>query len=272
MKKLLVLAGAVIFCLLISKLSFAEAVGNTADINFPAGKGIYSSQLSDFIKLNIGLDTDILIEKKFKYDSAVTTGAPKLEGQYYTAKLSCTLFDRIQPYLKFGASNMEMDWNDANGDIKVKAKSSLAYAVGLKAYLWQFEGLGLKVFSSASLRSTKPRVKSISINGSNTSNITESRFDVLDRQAAIGISREFKIPGFESVSLVPYIGAAYSSTTARVRVKQGTNVMNSGAEGQKDNWGLFLGTDFMVMDNLSLNVEGRFIDEKAVNLGFSALF
>jgi|GEM_PF-1156245 len=273
MKKLLSVMGAVIFCLLISKISFGETVGNTVDVNYPAGKGVYSSQLNDFIKLNIGFDTDVLLEKKFKYDSAVTSSAPKLKGQYYMAKVSCTLFSRIQPYLTVGASHLKMSWSDkANGAVDLQANIAPAWGAGVKAYLWEFEGMGLKVFSTASFRSTRPtRMESLTTNRG-SGNITQSSFKVLERQGSLGISKEIKPRGWENVSFVPYAGVVYSSTTARITAAQSGNSINAGAKGQKDNVGLFLGTDFMIMDNLSLNVEGRFIDQEEVSAGFTALF
>ena len=272
MKRLLVFSGVVIFCLFISAVSFAETIGNTVDINYPPGKGVYSSQMADFVTLQIGFDTEMLIEKKFECDSTVTTKNPDLSGQYYMGRLSVTLFNKIQPYVKLGYSDLKMEWKDTNGDVKLDMQPAPAWAVGVKAYLWEFEGMGLKVFSAASFRSTKPdKVDSLSVNGV-TGNVTNKKFQIYERQAAIGISKEFKPGGYEEFSIVPYIGAAWSATNARVSVTQNSNVINSGAKEQEDNWGLFFGADVMIMDNLSFNVESRFIDQKSASVGLSALF
>ncbi|OIO80267.1 MAG: hypothetical protein COW11_06630 [Candidatus Omnitrophica bacterium CG12_big_fil_rev_8_21_14_0_65_43_15] len=273
MKRLLVFSGVVFFCLFISAVSFAETIGNVADINYPPGKGVYSSQMADFVTLNVGFDTEMLIEKKFKCDSAITTQAPDLSGQYYMGRISVTLFNKIQPYVKLGYSDLEMEWKDnANGTVKLDMNYAPAWAVGVKAYLWEFEGMGLKVFSAASFRSTKPdKVDSLSVNGV-TGGVTNKKFQIYEKQAAIGISREFKPGDYKDFSIVPYVGVAWSATNARVSVTQNANVINSGAKEQEDNWGLFFGADVMIMDSLSFNVEGRFIDQKAASVGLSALF
>lgn len=272
MKKALLIVGVAAICLFMSKAVFAETVGNPIDVNIPSGKGIYSSEMSDFISINVGFDTEILAERQFKYNSSVTSSAPELSGQYYMARVSCTLFNRIQPYVKVGYSDLEMKWNDANGTVKVDADPGYAWAVGLKAYLWEFEGLGLKVFSTASYRATESSKIKVTTN-TGSGNITEKMFKVYEKQVTAGLSREFKIGEEDNgMSLIPYAGVAWSDTTARVRVTQNSNVMNSGAGDPKDNWGVFFGTEFLFMDNLSLNVEGRLIDQKAASVGLTALF
>jgi len=269
MKKLLVVLGMTALSLFICKAVFAETVGNSIDINIPAGKGVYSSQLSDFITLNAGFDAEFLTERKFKYDSTYTTKAPELAGNYYMARVSSTLFNRVQPYVKFGYSDLEMSWQDANGNVKVDADPAFAWGVGLKAYLWEFEGMGLKIFSTGSYRATEPSKVKINTDGV-TGSVTSKKFQVYEKQATLGMSKEIKLA--YNASLVPYAGVAWSDTTARVRVTQNSNVMNSGAKEPKDNLGVFFGTEFLFMDNFSLNLEARLIDQTAISTGFTALF
>jgi len=270
MKRFLVIVIAATVCACAVN-AVAETVGNPIDINIPKGKGVYSAEMSDFVTINLGFDAEMLIEQKFKYDSAVTTQAPELSGNYYMGRLSCTLFNRVQPYVKLGYSDLEMEWRDANGLVKVDADPAVAWALGIKAYLWEFEGLGLKIFSTASYRQTKPDKMKLNLSGSSGS-LTEKKFQVYERQATVGLSREFKIGYDEKISLVPYAGVAWSDTTTRVRVAQGANVINSGAGAQENNIGVFFGSEFLFMDNFSLNIEGRLIDQKAVSLGGTVLF
>jgi opacity protein-like surface antigen len=271
-KKFLSICGLAVFCLLICGISAAETVGNTADIHLPMGKGIYSAQLGDFITLNAGFDAELINERKFDSSDNVSTGQ-KLEGVYYMAKLSCTLFDRIQPYITAGISDLEMTWlAGADGAVKIEAGTAGAWGGGLKAYLWKFEGMGLKIFSTASFRITKSDSPRTVIVAGDTNNITEDRFHIYEKQATLGISKEFFIPGYEEASIVPYCGIAWSDTIARVKVVHNTNPINAGVDGNKDNIGLFLGADFIFVDNLSLNIEGRLIDQKSISAGFTALF
>lgn len=271
MKRLLVVFGVISFGFVACGLAVADVIGNPADIHFPPGKGVYSAQMGDFITLSAGFDTEFLIEKKFKDKNEGSTDA-KLEGVYYMGRFSCTLFDRIQPYVNLGVSDLQMSWKDGTENVKVEAGIAPSWGLGLKAYLWEFEGMGLRIFSTASFRSTKPdRLRSLSV-GSRTGDKEKERFVILERQATVGLSKEFAIPGFEDVLIVPYIGGAWSETSVRVRLYKGGYPVNSGADGQKDNWGLFFGADFVMMDNLSLNAEVRLIDQKSASLGFTTVF
>lgn len=272
MKRLLICWGvAAILCLGICGLSAAETIGNTADMHFPSGRGVYSAGLGDFISLNVGFDTEFLLEKEFAHDATVTSN-PKLEGVFYSGKFALTLFNRIQPYIKVGMiDGLEMNWSDVNGTMKMEAGTTPVWGGGIKAYLWEFEGMGLKIFSTASFRAAKPdSFRTVSVGG-NTGNITNKKLQIFERQAAVGVSREFTVPGYENVSIVPYIGGVWSETSVRASITQGSNIINAGATGQKDNAGLFLGADFLFADNFSLNLEGRFIDQQAVSAGFTAL-
>lgn len=271
MKRLLVLFGVISFCFVACGLAVADVVGNPADIHLPSGKGVYSAQIGDFITLNAGFDTEFLIEKKFKHASEGSTD-PELKGVYYAGKFGCTLFDKIQPYITVGVSDLKMSWKSAGSNVDVEFGIAPAWGAGIKAYLWEFEGMGLKVFSTASFRSTKPdRIRSLSVGGL-TGNVTAKKIEIFEKQATLGLSKEFPFPGFDNVSIVPYIGGIWSDTDARVKITQGTNILNSGATGPEENLGLFFGADFIMMDNLSLNAEVRLIDQKSASLGFTTVF
>jgi opacity protein-like surface antigen len=272
MNKAIVLTGVIFFCLVICGISSADTIGNSSDILLPPGRGVYSAEMGDFISLNVGFDMDFLIEKKFKSASNICTDQ-ELKGVYYMGKLSCTLFDRIQPYATLGFSDLEMEWKENATTMKVDANTAFAWGAGFKAYLWEFQGLGLKVFSAASFRTTKPStMESVSFGSVSGGTLTEKKFYVMERQAALGINRAFNLPGYSSITFVPYGGVTYSETTARVRITRDGVTYNTGADGQKENVGVFFGTDFVIMDNVSLNLEGRVNDQKSVSAGFVALF
>jgi hypothetical protein len=83
-------------------------------------------------------------------------------------------------------------------------------------------------------------------------------------QAAAGISYQYK-------KLVPYIGVKYSDMGAHVKFNRAgseyTDTLSS-----KNIFGLYYGIDMLVSDNISVNVEGRCIDETAANVGLNARF
>ena len=183
-------------------------------------------------------------------------------------RLSCTLFDRIQPYVKLGVSYIDMNWIETNESIKAEGGRASAWGVGFNAYLWEFKGLGLKIFSTASFRVTKPRLRSVE----NKTSVINKKFEIFERQATLGMSKKFDISSSEQFSIVPYAGAVLSDTTAIVRFVDGRRTYNAGATGQEENFGLFFGSDFIFLDTFSLNVEARILDQESLSLGFTTLF
>lgn len=68
-------------------------------------------------------------------------------------------------------------------------------------------------------------------------------------------------------NFIPYFGVKYSDM--RGQYKDEDMKIKFKAD---DNFGLFLGTDYKIGKNLSLNIEGRFIDETAMSFGATYRF
>jgi len=230
------------------------------------GPSVYSSELADFLKVNVGFDAEYIIGKEF--NAVGQSSEVELEGTYYMVSLSAVLFDRLQPYIKLGMSDLEMSWMNGSEATTAEAdEDAFAWAIGLKALLWEYEDWGLKLFTTGSFRYTDPNIKS-----AGNKDATKSKFNIIEKQATIGISKKFEVPSYEDISIIPYAGLAYSETTAHVRFSSGTEVFNAGADGQKDNIGIFIGTDFLYRDNFSFNLEGRLLDQEAISSGCTVMF
>jgi len=68
-------------------------------------------------------------------------------------------------------------------------------------------------------------------------------------------------------NFIPYLGVKYSDQ--RINYKDEDMKMKMKAT---DNFGVFLGTDYKIGKNFSLNIEGRFIDETAMSVGATYRF
>lgn len=68
-------------------------------------------------------------------------------------------------------------------------------------------------------------------------------------------------------NFIPYFGVKYSDL--RGQFKDPDNKIKFKAD---DNFGVFLGTDFKIGKNFSLNIEGRFVDETAMSFGATYRF
>lgn len=276
MKKLLI--GGLTFLTMLGLCSFcgAETVGNAIDINIPPGRGVYSARLAEYVSINVGWDSELLWGKDLNdgknISGTVTSTDVELEGMWHMARISCTLFDRFQPYFKMGISNLQMNWREAGEDIEAEADSAGAFGIGTKVLLMNFEdyNYNVKLTGSASLRRTDSDVQKVS-----GKTIYSSKFEIREWQAALGLSTKFEIPAYEDLAIIPYIGGVYSDTKTRVRFSAARGdgaTYNPGGDGNVDNFGLFIGCDALIASRFSLNLEGRFIDQTAASIGFSTLF
>lgn len=68
-------------------------------------------------------------------------------------------------------------------------------------------------------------------------------------------------------NFIPYVGVKYSDQRINYKVEDLKLKIKAA-----DNFGLFLGTDYKIGKNFSLNIEGRFIDETAMSLGATYRF
>jgi len=255
------------FCLILGTTASAEPVGNSADVNFPPGRGIYSADMADYVKIGASFDVDYLLEKKF--EASERSSNIEMEGAWYMLKVSCTLFDRFQPYVAAGWSDLEMSWINGAEDITAEGDHDAgAWGFGLKMHIWEYEPIKLKIFASGSYRASNPDIRSVA----GKEGLSGKKFDIYEKQAAVGLSSEFPIPGYEEYSIAPYGGVVFSETIARVRFMSGSEIYNAGAEGQQDNIGFFVGADMLFVENLTFNVEARFIDQTAISTGCKVLF
>jgi len=66
---------------------------------------------------------------------------------------------------------------------------------------------------------------------------------------------------------IPYCGLKYSDFNADVRVTVLGVTYDDDSIQPANNLGFFVGADIIVLEYLSLNIEGRFNDETALSLG-----
>jgi len=68
------------------------------------------------------------------------------------AKLGMTILNRIEPYVKVGTSNLETRWKHGGQAIEVDAKDAFAWGAGIKASIWDFKDLGLRLTGDVQYR------------------------------------------------------------------------------------------------------------------------
>jgi len=274
--------------------TFVAVSSNAASIGGPdtQGKG----------KFSLGLDQDYVFNRDLKassssIDTVVATQATdgsvkisglincktKLENMYRTmVKASYGLLNNLDVYLKLGTAagqgknsySGSVDFLDPyslntgtasiGGGSKLKTSNAFAYGFGLKGkydlpHGW-FVGADAQYLrhtnsytSSGSLMLTDNETsESVSSDFS-----SKGRLVIQEWQFAPYIAKKIK-------NFTPYLGVKYSD----FRV----NDVGSGTSRAKNNFGVFGGLSYKLKDHISLNLEGRFIDETAMTCSIGYKF
>ena len=269
----------------LGKPSFAATVGNPLDLDLPARSALLRKEAIDktldeyeqAIKIKAGLDVEIVLDRDLNTPTEVVNA--EMEGMWYMAKFGLTLFNRVEPYIKLGTSNLQVKWRQDLDDIEVDADYGLAWGAGVKGVIWEFEDWGIRLTGDAQYRTTEPDVEEISRRGGNV-NVADpgANFELEEWQAALVLSKKIEIPlRWQSVYLVPYTGAIVSDATVDVKFSDptlpGTDYSLFDANNSKM-YGFLIGCDIMpsLASSFIYSIEARFVNEFALTLGGTVQF
>lgn len=277
-KRICISLGIFILILSISSLGLAGTVGNSATTSDPKGSGIFSMRQNKNFSVKSGVDFEILFDKDIKASDGSNTELTS--GEWYMAKVSCLMFNRVEPYIKLGMAHMKARWTEAGTTVKLESDTNFAWALGSKFLIWDFKQPNLKIigdgfYRMADLEGEEGYYGSTKID----MDANKSRFLIREWQIALLAATEIDVAspgneGFLGVStIIPYAGVKYSDMNGRLRLSWTSgNYNNPGKFDAADNFGIFAGCDFVGPDSVSLNLEGRFLDETAITTGLSVLF
>ncbi|MEI8176786.1 MAG: hypothetical protein WCG78_07980 [Candidatus Omnitrophota bacterium] len=260
-------------------VSSAATVGNASSTDIPRGTGIFNLKRDRDLSVKAGGDLEFILERKISADAA--SGAKISRGQWYMSKISYGfLNDRIEPYVKLGTAHFKSQWNEAGASAQLESNTGFAWGLGAKALIFDFKQPRLKFIGDVQYRTADLDVDKGTRNGvASAIDKSRSRFTIREWQATLLAQTEidFARAGKEEVlgvsALAPYVGVGYSDMNGRMRLTQQNGVFcNPGQISSKNKVGLIVGCDVMGVDAVSLNLEGRFIDETAFSGGLDVLF
>lgn len=273
------LIGIFVLILGISGSCFAATVGNPLDIDLPENSAylrahIIKQTLDEYEKVAVkgGLEIELIFNKDLKGSEAEVKNA-ELEGQYYMVKLSTTLYNRIEPYIKVGTSDLEVKWDYGTNNVKVEADTGLAWGFGAKAILYELKDYGIRLTLDAQYRTTDPGVDRAKLNGSAVT-ATQTRFEVKELQASLLASKKYIFPvGLKDVYFVPYAGVTYSDSEVDVSFNS-SGLYDLYIAGNDNNIGMVLGVDILpsLLSSFLFCLELRLINETALTIGGSIKF
>jgi opacity protein-like surface antigen len=224
--------------------------------------------------LSIGLEQDVVVDRDFKPTSIVvpviidnqTVGDCDIRHMYRTMlNFSFGVFDFLDVYVKLGVADYKFKADLINnfgfplGDATLNSKWGFAYGGGLKgAYMFKDGPVkGLIIGADAQYLRHKQRYHAMidSLMGP----------DDFTGKATFQEWQIGPFVGYKIMNFLPYVGVKYSD----VRLK-----FNQEGETQKfkadDHVGAFVGLTYDLIPQVKLNLEGRFIDETALN--FNVIF
>ena len=280
--RLLSCPGILIFAFAFSSAAYASEIGNPGAVNTLHGKGVFSLKEDRNVPIEASVDVDFILNRDLTAGDVTKTALRTSE--WYFLKIGYTMFNRIEPYVRLGGAHLKARWTDTDTGTQVAmdTSSGFAWGLGIKTLVYEFKSPNIKLICDGSYRTTKlDPYKGYIDSHETTITKTASRFVIREWQAALLASTETPLPDmfnyFEDLKkykLSPYAGIKYSEISGRLRMFE----TDTGAIYHPDNIkadkniGIVVGCDLVGDDYVSLNIEGRFIDETAVSTGLAVLF
>lgn len=261
-------------------LAFAATVGNPLDLDIPGHSAILRQEAMDealdeyeqIVKIKAALDLEFVFDKDLD-----CTGA-EMKGQWFMFKVGTTIFNRVEPYIKLGTSNLQVKWKQSTQEIEVEADSGFALGGGVKGVIWDFEDFwDIRLTGDLQYRTTEPDVSEISLDGS-TINDSGADFKIDEWQVALVLSKKFELPlKWQNVYIVPYTGVTISDSNVDVKFTDPNNPTADYTLSDANNesiYGFVLGCDIMpsLRDSFIYSMELRFVNEFALTLGGAMKF
>lgn len=208
--------------LAISSVGFAGTVGNTASTDTPKGGGVFSLKQSKDLPIKAGFDAEFLFGRDLKGKAATNT--KMTSAQWYLAKISTVLFDRIEPYVQLGGAHLHAKWTESGKDTKLESSSDFAWGLGGKVLIYELTKPKIKFITDAFYRVADLDVDKGTYGGSSiTIDESKSRCDIQEWQIALLAATEIDLtgPGKEETlgvsTLIPYL-PKYTSAPAPFRL------------------------------------------------------
>jgi hypothetical protein len=247
---------------------YAAPVGNIAAPAMLKSEFLSKNEDNPQIGFVAGGEFDITRDRKIKDDVGKTS------YNFYGSKLGIIFADRAMVYGLLGGANSEWKYRDEGSDVKIKTKTDFAWGVGATVILYEkdleiFDNTKLRFGVDGRYRQSKLDVDKVIIDGVThkvpSGDVSSLELEYQDWQVAGAVS-------FQGKLITPYVGVKYSDMKAKGKATVAGVTYESDSTRARKKFGVFVGGDIVMLDFVSLNVEGRFIDEEALTLGCMVRF
>lgn len=207
-----------------------------------------------------------IVDFLFDRDFDLSGDNCEIKGQWFLGKISISLKEKIDVYGLLGTADVKVDGWTAN-DYTLESDRALAWGGGIKMVLYETEEYGdgtLRVSFDANYRDYEPGIETVKKSGADIFDITKKHFRYKEWQASLGVS-------YTLLELTPYLGVKYSDCQCKLQIDDHGTIYED-KTNSKDVAGVFIGCDYLIQENMALSLEGRFINETALNVNFKIKF
>lgn len=259
---------AALFVLGFAGMAYAAPVGLTSEADATAAE-LWTDKN---INVSVGFVADIVSGRAIDIDKG------DFEMKAYVGRIGLGVLDRFNFYLDLGeAADMEYNCELRGENVRYQYDDDFLWGVGGSALIYRWEN-GIEVGASASYRSADMCLSEVQYDTQNgsvirtKSQITARDGELQEWQAAVEV-------GWRTRLITPYLGVKYSDVEVDGDFTIDGETRNASGRNASMNAGVFVGCTITPKipsmpksEQLALNVEGRFLDEEAVNFGVTYKF
>jgi len=213
----------------------------------------------------VGAELDFVTERELDY-SDEDIAIENLNS--YMGKISYAMADKVEVFCLLGAAEGEFSEKYTGVDLKYDTETAFSWGLGATAFLYEFDN-GIRVGLDGRYRQAEPDIDKVTLNGVSYSpgeaGISDFSAEYREWQVALGLSKEIG-------QFVPYGGIKYSDVETSMQATISGTTYKTDDINSDDVVGIFVGCDFLPTKNLSIGVEGRFIDETAFTVSMNYRF
>ena len=274
MKKLFMTMISVLAC----GAAFALPVGNPSDASLLCDGVIWEGHcgdpcdpcltMCDSWSIRVGFYGDYVFNRHLEVDKDNNNNDHDIEHtEIYTnaGMIALNMWDRFDIFATLGASTLYIDtnasafWGTPGNRFELETETDFSWSIGARATIWE---CGCTSFGiEGQYFYTKPDIKRITTAATSSAYI-DDQFDAKYREWQIGIGVSHRIN-----LLVPYVAVKWAGAKLDLDDAVTTSPTTTlwDAESKKV-WGFAVGVSLVDCEKVSLTVEGRFGDEKAVHV------
>jgi len=193
-----------------------------------------------------------------KRDLNIHDDNAELALDLYTLKLAYSLRTQDEKgdfYVLIGSLRQEVK-NLFAEDINFITEEDLLLGLGITIPFYENQS-GMRIGFDAKFRFAEPPMERIEIRNERIA--AEGEVKYREWQLGLGISQQLK-------RFIPYAGIKYSDIRSELEATAAGDLYEYGKTKSEETIGLFAGCDVLLLDRVSLNIEGRFRDEEAVSV------